>query len=111
MSRNRSSSKRPRSPSLANKFPSSENSLLECTAVSVCRTSDAIGYLPTSSAYFKQKNKFKEIKVKKSKDSPVLDAQQPDFPISMPCYLFWNAKASDSCISQFVNLCTETMRK
>src|SRR5208337_3794303 len=35
MSRNRSSSKRPRSPSLANKFPSSENSLLECTAVLV----------------------------------------------------------------------------
>jgi phosphate transport system substrate-binding protein len=79
--------------------------------VSVCRTSNAIGYLPTSSGYFKQKNKFKEIKVKKSEDSPVLDAQQPDFPISMPCYLFWNAKASDSCISQFVNLCTETMRK
>jgi len=79
--------------------------------VTACRSTNAIGYVPTSSIYYSHRDYFKEIKVKKTVDSPALDAKQADFPIPLPFYLFWNPKAADRCTSEFLDFCSGVMKK
>ncbi len=79
------------------------------TTLAVVGKSQAIGYIPTVSAYYKRMSEegVKEIKIQLEEGSGAINApaglvKESTFPISIPLILIWNEKVTDACISSFV---------
>jgi phosphate transport system substrate-binding protein len=80
------------------------------TTLAVVGKSQAIGYIPTASVYYKKMSEegIKEIKIKLEEGAQAINApagliKESTFPISIPLILIWNEKATDSCISNYVD--------
>ena len=79
------------------------------TTLAVVGKSQAIGYIPTASAYYKRMSEegVKEIKIQLEEGSGAINApaglvKESTFPISIPLILIWNEKVTEPCISSFV---------
>ena len=78
------------------------------TTVAVCAKSMAIGYIPASSGYFdpKKNTAIKVIPLKTTPDSPAMKpdlgvAKQTNYPVTIPFYLYWDAKIPSQCPEAF----------
>lgn len=76
------------------------------TTVTVCGKSWAIGYIPTSTVYFKnlEKEGLKILGIKKSADGPPMKptygaAKQTDYPVKTMFYYYWDAKSDNRCLA------------
>jgi phosphate transport system substrate-binding protein len=88
------------------------------TTVTVAAHPQAIGYLPTSSAYYTGMNAagVKEVKIKATESAPALSApvgvvRETAFPIKVPLVLIWNKQANHPCVSGFVELIENKLRE
>lgn len=84
--------------------------------VTACRKSPAIGYIPTTSVFFRdlKGHGVKAIAVKKDANSRAIFptegvVKQTDYPITIPVYLVWNSKATEECIAGFADFCVHTV--
>ncbi len=80
------------------------------TTLAVVGKSQAIGYIPTASAYYNKMSEegVKEIKIQLEEGSGAINApaglvKESTFPISIPLILIWNEKVTEPCISSFVD--------
>ena len=80
------------------------------TTLAVVGKSQAIGYIPTASAYYKRMSEegVKEIKIQLEEGSGAINApaglvKESTFPISIPLILIWNENVTEPCISSFVD--------
>lgn len=87
------------------------------TTVKVCSKSWAIGYIPTSTAYFKnyEQEGIKILGIKKTDDSPPMKptygaAKQTDYPVKTMFYYYWNAKSDNKCLSDFADFADKTVK-
>ena len=76
--------------------------------VTACRKSMAIGYIPTTSVFFKKMdaNQIKAVSVKNDAASqPVFPSEgvvsETTYPITIPFYLYWNTKTASDCVASF----------
>ena len=76
--------------------------------VTACRKSMAIGYIPTTSVFFKRMDteQLKAIRVKNDATShPVFPSEgvvaETTYPITIPFYLYWNTKTASDCVPSF----------
>ncbi len=86
------------------------------TTLTVVAKSNAIGYIPTASAYYDKmaEEGVKEIKIRLEDTSAAVNApaglvKDTTFPISIPLVLIWNEKAGVSCITEFVDFVDKTI--
>ncbi len=87
------------------------------TTVKVCGKSWAIGYIPTSTAYFKhfEKEGIKILGIKKTDDGPPMKptygaAKQTDYPVKTMFFYYWNAKSDDKCLAGFADFADKTVK-
>jgi phosphate transport system substrate-binding protein len=80
------------------------------TTLAVVGKSHGIGYIPTASAYYHKMSKegVKEIKIRFGEGAPANNSpaglvRDTTFPLSIPLILIWNEKATEPCISNFVD--------
>jgi len=88
------------------------------TTITVAAHAQAIGYLPTGSAYFAGMNAagVKEIKIKATENSPAISApigvvRETTFPIKVPLVFIWNKQASHPCVPGFVEHVENKLRE
>jgi phosphate transport system substrate-binding protein len=75
----------------------------------VCSRSLAIGYMPTTSAYFAnmEKEGVKIIRLKKDEKSLAISleagiAKETTYPVAVPFYFYWDSNRQSSCLMDFV---------
>ena len=80
--------------------------------VTVCSKGMAIGYLPTTSHFFKylQRQGVKPIAVSLDANSPAIVPSSglvthTDYPINIPVYLYINSAGGKECVSEFPDFC------
>jgi phosphate transport system substrate-binding protein len=86
------------------------------TTLTVAGKSNAIGYIPTASAYYDKmaEEGAKELKIKLEATSPAINApaglvKDTTFPISIPLILIWDPKTPGSCLQEFVDFVDKTI--
>jgi len=84
--------------------------------VTTCGKSFAIGYIPTTSIFFKDIQKYgvKPIAVKQDANARAIFpsegvVKETDYPITIPFYLCWNAKTAPECSTKLVSFCERSM--
>jgi phosphate transport system substrate-binding protein len=87
------------------------------TTVKVCSKSWAVGYIPTSTVFFKnpQKEGIKIIGIKKTDDGPPMKplygaAKQADYPVKTMFYYYWNAKSDVKCLADFAEFADKAVK-
>lgn len=78
----------------------------------ICSRSMGVGYIPATTSYFTGMGSHgvKRILVKRDpKSAPLYPAEgvvkNTDYPITIPFYLYWNAKAKRPLVTDFVTFC------
>lgn len=81
-------------------------------ALEKCSKPGAIGYFPTASPLFEELGKrgMKAVALRLTPDSEAIIpgpavAKEPAYPITMPLYFYYDAKAVNTCISKFAYFC------
>lgn len=87
------------------------------TTVTVCSKSWAIGYIPTSTAYFKNalQEGIKILGIKKTPDEPPMKpthgaSKQSDYPVKTMFYYYWDAKSDNKCMADFANFAVNEVK-
>lgn len=87
------------------------------TTVAVCSKSWAIGYIPTSTAYFKdfEKEGTKILGIKKTRDGPPMipaygATKKTDYPVTTMFFYYWDAKSNNRCMAHFADFAGETVK-